>query len=1077
MKDQSKTKQVLIQELAILRQRVEELEQSQSEWKKEKGELKKSESLFRSYFDLPLYGIAITSPEKGWIAVNNRICSIMGYSRNEILCKTWSEMTHPDDLATDTEQFNHILGGKIDQYNMCKRFIRKDGEVIWTNLSVGCVRNPDHSVDHIVAMIEDITSVKLAEETLRQERMLYEDLVTTEPAGVYRLRVKLSGNWQTEPWRSIVKSMYSVDMASDRYCNILGISHEAFMTNAALVRDLIHPDDKQDFDALNMEAITRLCPFTWEGRIIRDHQTRWMHFESLPRVLDSETVLWTGIVYDITERKQIVDALQKSEVKYRRLHQSMMDAFVSTDMEGYIKDYNESYLNMLGYAPEEIITLTYKDITPEKWHTMEGAIVERQVLTKGYSDIYEKEYRRKDGTTFPVELRSMLLRDTDGTPVSMWAIVRDITERKKAEEELKESEIRFRELFNNMSSGVAVYEAKNDGTDFIFKDINKTSMRINGKKQEEVVGRFVTEVFPGIREMGLLDVFRRVWKTGVAEHQAAVEYKDARLHRWYENRVYKLPSGEIVAVHDDVTERKEAENELKRSVDEISDLYNNAPCGYHSLDAEGTFIRINDTQLRWLGYARDELVGKKRFPDILTPGGQESFKSNYPLLKRQGWLKDAEYELLRKDGSILPVILNATAIKNEEGVFLLSRASLFDNTERKRTAEYQRELEERLQRAEKMEALGTLAGGVAHDLNNVLGIVVGYSEMLLDEIDESSPLRNEVMKIMEGGQRSAAIVQDLLTLARRGVSGRKVLNLNKLILDYKKSPEWEKLLSYHPSVQIRTYLEADLLNISAASVHLEKALFNLVSNACEAMTKGGCVTLRTTNQYLDKPMHGYDNIREGDYVVLSVSDTGEGVPESDLKRIFEPFYTKKIMGRSGTGLGLAVVWGTVKDHQGYINVESEEGKGSIFTIYFPAVREDITAESLSVSIHEYMGKGESILVVDDVKGQRELAAAMLKKLNYKVAIVSSGEDAVEYLRKHEIDLMVLDMIMDPGMDGLETYRNVLEIHPKQKAIILSGFSESDQVHDAQALGAGAYVRKPYVIEKLGLAVREELDRK
>ncbi len=824
MKDQSKTKQVLIQELAILRQRVEELEQSESEWKKEKEELKKSESLFRSYFDLPLYGIAITSPEKGWIQVNDRICSIMGYSRDEIVCKTWSEMTYPDDLAAEAEQFSRVLSGKIDQYNMCKRFIRKDGEVIWTNLSVGCVRNSDSSVDHMVAMVEDITSVKLAEEALRQERMLYEDLVTTEPAGVYRLRVKLSGNWQAEPWSSIVKSRYSVDMASDRYCNILGISHEEFMKNAGLVRDLIHPDDKQGFDVLNTEAITRLSPFTWEGRIIRDHQTRWIHFESLPRVLDSETVLWTGIVYDITERKQMEEALQVSEIKYRKLYQSMMDAYVSTDMEGYIRDYNRSYLNMLGYAPEEISTLTYKDITPEKWHMMEDAIVEKQVLTKGYSDIYEKEYRRKDGTTFPVELRSMLLRDTDGTPISMWAIVRDITERKRA-------------------------------------------------------------------------------------------------------------------------------------------------------------------------------------------------------------------------------------------------------------AEYQRELEERLQRAEKMEALGTLAGGVAHDLNNVLGIVVGYSEMLLDEIDESSPLRNYVMKIMEGGQRSAAIVQDLLTLARRGVSGRKVLNLNKLILDDKKSPEWEKLLSYHPSVQIKTDLEADLLNISASSVHLEKALFNLASNACEAMTKGGCVTIRTTNQYLDKPMHGYDNIREGDYVVLSVSDTGEGIPESDLKRIFEPFYTKKIMGRSGTGLGLAVVWGTVKDHHGYINVESEEGKGSIFTLYFPAAREDITAESLPVSINEYMGKGESILVVDDVKGQRDLAAAMLKKLNYKVASVSSGEDAVEYLREHDTDLMVLDMIMDPGMDGLDTYRNVLKIHPKQKAIILSGFSESDQVHDAQALGAGAYVRKPYVIEKLGLAVREELDRK
>jgi len=208
--------------------------------------------------------------------------------------------------------------------------------------------------------------------------------------------------------------------------------------------------------------------------------------------------------------------------------------------------------------------------------------------------------------------------------------------------------------------------------------------------------------------------------------------------------------------------------------------------------------------------------------------------------------------------------------------------------------------------------------------------------------------------------------------------------------------------------------------------------------------------------------------------VLSVSDTGEGIPAVDLKRIFEPFYTKKVMGRSGTGLGLAVVWGTVKDHQGYINVQSQEGKGSTFTLYFPVIREDIT-EEVAVSISEYLGKGETILIVDDVLGQRDLATTMLKKLNYSVTSLESGEEAVAYLKEHKVDLVVLDMIMDPGMDGLDTYKGILEFHPRQKAIIVSGFSETERVTAAQALGAGAYVRKPYITEKLGLAVKKELD--
>jgi len=532
------------------------------------------------------------------------------------------------------------------------------------------------------------------------------------------------------------------------------------------------------------------------------------------------------------------------------------------------------------------------------------------------------------------------------------------------------------------------------------------------------------------------------------------------------------------ALREEINERKRAEEELRASKQIIQGIMDSIPVRVFWKDENLVFLGCNAAFASDAGFSDpDDLIGKDDYQmvwrdqaDLYCHDDRQVIDSGCPRF----FIEEPQ---TTPAGGIITLLTSKIPLRGSKGEISGILGTYMDITDRKRAEEEKRSLEERLQRAEKMEALGTLAGGVAHDLNNVLGIVVGYSELLLDEIDESSPLRDDVVKIMEGGQRSAAIVQDLLTLARRGVSGRKVLNLNRLIRDFEKSPEWEKLRSYHPSLQIKTDLEADLLNISASFVHLEKAIFNLVSNACEAMAKGGTVTIRTTNRYLDKPICGYDNIHEGDYIVLSVSDTGEGIPESDLKRIFEPFYTKKIMGRSGTGLGLAVVWGTVKDHQGYINVESEEGKGTIFTLYFPVAREDITTESLSVPINEYMGKGESILVVDDVKEQRDLAAAMLKKLNYKVANVSSGEDAVEYLREHESDLMVLDMIMDPGMDGLDTYRKVLEIHPKQKAIIVSGFSESDRVHDAQTLGAGAYVRKPYVIEKLGLAVREELDRK
>jgi CheY-like chemotaxis protein len=376
-----------------------------------------------------------------------------------------------------------------------------------------------------------------------------------------------------------------------------------------------------------------------------------------------------------------------------------------------------------------------------------------------------------------------------------------------------------------------------------------------------------------------------------------------------------------------------------------------------------------------------------------------------------------------------------------------------------------------------MEGLGRLAGGVAHDLNNIIGVLVGYAELLRDKMPADSPLRRYADNIFQSGMRGAAIIQDLLTLARRGVNVSEVVDLNRIVYDYLRTPEFESLKSHQPGVKIWTELEGELLNVKGSPVHLNKTLMNLVSNAVEAISGQGEVMIRTENRYLDHSIRGYDEMQEGDYVILTVSDTGSGISASDLRKIFEPFYTKKVMGRSGTGLGLAVVWGTVKDHNGYIDVQSEEGQGSTFTIYFPVTREEPVKVEKAVSPASYMGKGESILIVDDVKEQRELAMSMLGSLGYQSEAVASGEEAVAYLKKKKADLIVLDMIMEPGMDGMETYRRIIEINHEQKAIIVSGFSETDRVKKAQEIGAGAFVRKPYILEKIGLAVRRELDRK
>ena len=383
-------------------------------------------------------------------------------------------------------------------------------------------------------------------------------------------------------------------------------------------------------------------------------------------------------------------------------------------------------------------------------------------------------------------------------------------------------------------------------------------------------------------------------------------------------------------------------------------------------------------------------------------------------------------------------------------------------------------LQAKLLRAQKMEVIGTLSAGVAHDLNNILGGIVGYPELLLMDMAEDNPMRDPLLMIKKTGERAAAIVKELLTMARREIAINEVVNLHDIIDEFMKSPEYESILTFHPGTDIKVDLRAARVNILGSGAKLSKVLMNLISNAAEAMPEGGDIRITTENKNIERPVSGYENIDEGDYITLTVSDTGEGISNIDLKKIFEPFYTKKKMGRSGTGLGMTVVWGTVKDHAGFIDVISQEGKGSKFILYFPLTKGDVIEKKSPETPGNFMGNGESVLIVDDVEEQRILLTRILNKLDYRITSVSSGEEAVSYMKNNSADLIVLDMIMDPGINGLETYKRILEIHPNQKAIIASGFSETEHVKETLKLGASAYIQKPYNLDRIGRVIRDAL---
>jgi signal transduction histidine kinase/CheY-like chemotaxis protein len=396
--------------------------------------------------------------------------------------------------------------------------------------------------------------------------------------------------------------------------------------------------------------------------------------------------------------------------------------------------------------------------------------------------------------------------------------------------------------------------------------------------------------------------------------------------------------------------------------------------------------------------------------------------------------------------------------------------------ERKWAQQERLRLESELLMAEKMEILGRLAGGVAHDLNNVLSGIVSYPELLLLKLPPESEMRGPLQNIRRAGRRAAVIVQDLLTLARRGITLRENVQLNDVIRDHLQSPEFITLQKNYPDVAVEARLAPDLLNLSGSPVHLEKAIMNLLVNSFEAIEKEGTVLVETENRYVDTSIKGYDTTVPGKYVVLTISDSGAGISQEKLDKIFEPFYTSKVMGRSGTGLGMTVVWGTVKDHGGYLDVKSSLGKGTTITVFLPAleVDQDQTPKVQFRSETPQQGKGETMLLVDDDAEQRILGNSILTALGYKTEMVASGEEAVEYLKNKSVDLVLLDMIMEPGIDGLDTYQRIIDIRPHQKVVIVSGYSETERIKKAIELGVSSYLRKPYTLEEIATAIHREL---
>ena len=496
----------------------------------------------------------------------------------------------------------------------------------------------------------------------------------------------------------------------------------------------------------------------------------------------------------------------------------------------------------------------------------------------------------------------------------------------------------------------------------------------------------------------------------------------------------------------------------------FEDLVNLLPEMVCESDLKGTITYANALALERFKQSKSD-IGRITLYDQVIPEHRKRIQEAVIDLVQGTPLGLQEYTALGTDGSTFP-ILTRTAPIYSNGQITGVRIVIVDITERQI-------LEDKLQRAQKMEVVGLMAGGVAHDLNNILSGIVSYPELILMKLPPDSELRENVQAIRKSGLQAAEIVADMLTVSRGIAASKVVANPNVLIQDYLDSPEFIQLQKTHPDIEWRIHLDKKTGNVLCSTAHFRKSLMNLITNAAEAVPGEGQVTIISGNRLVDNQESDLKNLSKGTYSVISITDTGPGIPAQDLEHIFEPFYTKKVMGKSGTGLGLTVVWNTMTDHDGEVMVQSDD-QATTFSLYFPSTDRQVEQAPPLDELEPVMGNGETVLAIDDDPQQREIARQLLKSLNYKPKTVSSGEEAVTYLKEHTADVLLLDMLMPPGMNGLETYRQILAIHPGQKAVLARGFSESDDVKKALALGASFFIKKPYVIDQLAVVLYSTL---
>lgn len=669
-----------------------------------------------------------------------------------------------------------------------------------------------------------------------------------------------------------------------------------------------------------------------------------------------------------------------------------------------------------------------------------------------------------DNNEITCELTAFPLHDADGRIVGMIEVMRDITEGRRLKEATRQSAEFLASVLEGIGEGVVVM-----GKDYRIMAANKGYLNQVGRSWSEVIGRHCYEVSHHFSSHCADHDHHCPVKAVFESHSAAqaihTHYDDKNEKVFVECHAYPImdSAGSVVRAIEtinDVTARVCLEQKLKESEEKYRDLYDNAPDGYYSLAGNGLIVQVNRTFLEMLEYRLEDVVGVLFIEDLLSKESIDVCHTRFPQFKESGRIMNLELTMVRKDKSLLPVTMNATAVYDTDGKFVMSRSVIRDISERRLADEEKKKLQQQLFQSQKLEALGTLAGGIAHDFNNLLASILGYASLAKADLPTTDPVHQHVSIIEKASLRASELTQQLLGFAKGGKYDPKPNNINEIVR------EVATLLSRTIEKNI-TIEESILPGIRPAlcdAGQIQQAILNICINARDAMPEGGKIIIATRNAHLEiKDVQFFVDIAPGDYVVIRITDTGIGMDRDVREHIFDPFFTTKV---KGTGLGLSLVYGVIRKHNGFIQVDSEPGKGSSFTVHLPACmsREICSGTKEPLSLRR---GSETILVVDDEPMITDLAREILKRHGYQVLTAASGEEALRMYaeRSREIAAVILDVIM-PGMDGTALFRHLKELNPEVKVIASSGYVHDREADDLLMQESSGFVQKPYRITEL-----------